>query len=166
VGTPETRTYPLIFTFRDDVDGEGFLARVTIRGRALMVDEGDGWWLYGVEPGGMAESGGTPHEAYQRFRRAFTAVLFETAVDAKSFDDFESEIRRFARETDQEEEARWLEVSAAIRSGEIVPEAPFDSLPRKSADLPVEVQVERLDEPQRAFTPKDNILDEYALTAA
>ena len=77
------RAYPITFTFRDDVNGVGFLARVTACGRALIVNEGDGWWLYGVEPGGMAASGETASDAHIRFRRAFTKILFDIAGDAR-----------------------------------------------------------------------------------
>ena len=164
---PEThdRAYSMIFTFRDDVNGQGFLARVTARGRALMVYEGDAWWLYGVEPGGMAAYGDTPAEAYFCFRETFKKILFDIVSDIQDFKEFETQARSFFREIDRKEEERWKEALAALRSG-IVPEKPFDSLPRKSADDPMTFVVERLDTCKIRFSPNDNQLDEYALTEA
>ncbi len=43
--------YPVMFTVRDTVSGNGFLAGITLTGRALMTREADGkWWVYGVRP--------------------------------------------------------------------------------------------------------------------
>ena len=123
--------------------GFGFLARVTARGRALVVNEGDGWWLYGVEPGGMAASGDTAPEVHIRFRQAFTKILFDVASEAQDYQEFEQRDRAFFHEVDDAEGARWEHALAALRSGKLVPEKPIDSLPRKSADTPVSVSVAR-----------------------
>ena len=64
------------------------LAEVRVRGRVLAVTEQDGAWMYGVSPGDLAASGATIAEAHAAFRRAFTAVLFDIAEDASSFEDF------------------------------------------------------------------------------
>jgi hypothetical protein len=42
--------YPLLLGFRDLIAGNGFVASVALNGRALLVDEGDGFWMYGVNP--------------------------------------------------------------------------------------------------------------------
>ena len=52
--------YPLMFTYRDVISGDGFLAGITLSGRALMIKENDEWWMYGVRPGAIAETGKTP----------------------------------------------------------------------------------------------------------
>lgn len=39
--------YPLLFGFRDLIAGNGFVAGVAINGRALLVDEDDGFWIFG-----------------------------------------------------------------------------------------------------------------------
>ena len=49
--------YPLLFGFRDLVAGNGFVAGVNLNGRALLADEGDGFVMYGVNPGGIAAGG-------------------------------------------------------------------------------------------------------------
>jgi hypothetical protein len=47
--------YPLLLGFHDLVAGNGYIAGIALsNGRALLVDEGDGFWMYGVNPGGMA----------------------------------------------------------------------------------------------------------------
>ena len=43
--------YPLLFTFRDKIEGRDFVAEVVAHGRVLAVEEQEGWWLYGVQPG-------------------------------------------------------------------------------------------------------------------
>ena len=73
-----TKHYPILFTFIDKVSGNGFLAKVTVHGRALAADEGDGWWMYGVEPGDLAEGGASFAEAQAKFRMTFSAILFDT----------------------------------------------------------------------------------------
>ena len=53
--------YPLLFTYRDTLFGTGLLLEVqVVNGRALCVKEAeDEYWVYGVNPGGMAAHG--PH---------------------------------------------------------------------------------------------------------
>lgn len=161
-------SYPLVFGFRDAIEGNGFLAGVAISGRALMVHEGeDGWWLYGVTPAGIAASGDTPPEAHVAFRNAYREVLFDAAADAEDFAAFKSEVERFFSEPDAEEESRWNAAALAIRSGEVAPEAYFSDLPRIPADsCPLSVTVERLDKTERKFSISENTLDRYAITVA
>lgn len=71
--------YPLLFTFRDKVSGNGFLANVVAHGRSLASQEKDGWWIYGVEPGDLAAGGTTFAKAQCEFRKAFTTILFDIA---------------------------------------------------------------------------------------
>ena len=48
-------SYPVMFTLRDTVSGNGFLAGITLTGRALMKREDDEkWWIYGVRPAAIA----------------------------------------------------------------------------------------------------------------
>ena len=73
--------YPVMFTFRDAVSGNGFLSGVTLGGRALIVHEPEdqAWRIYGVRPAPIAESGNTPLEAFANFRNAYKNVLFDFA---------------------------------------------------------------------------------------
>jgi len=159
-------SYPLIFSFRDAVAGEGFLACVTISGRARMVKEDGKWWVYGVAPGALAENGSEPLAAHAAFRDAYRKVLYDLAADAETFEGFKELVEGFCR-PDDAEQALWFEAAEAIRSGKVTPEPPFSELPRVNADArKCTVMVERLDQPQRIFSTKDNELDEYAITVA
>ena len=62
--------YPLLFGYRDLVMGNGFMAGVTTEGRALLVDEDGGAWMYGVNPGGVAAGGHDHGAAAAAFRDA------------------------------------------------------------------------------------------------
>jgi len=158
--------HPLMFTFRDAISGNGFLAGVTLSGRALMVYDDEGWWLNGVRPGGLAETGETPQETHLRFRNTYKAVLFDIAEEFGDFDGFKREVERFFYEPDDEEERRWTEAVQAARSGKVEPEPPFASLPKEPPESrPSQVSVERLDASKR-FTPSDNIPDLYISAAA
>src|SRR5262249_33114798 len=99
--------YPLLFTFRQKVSGNGFLADVTAHGRALAEQDGDEWWLYGVQPGGIAGGGKTILEAHTEFRKTFTAVLFELAEEADSFWAFNDAVQRFFNEEDRQSATEW-----------------------------------------------------------
>ncbi len=92
--------YPLLFGFRDLVAGRGFLAGVAVHGRALLMQDDDlGYWMYGVNPGGLAAGGADVGEAQRSFRETYRTVLFDISEDANSFEDFEKEVHRFFDET-------------------------------------------------------------------
>ena len=79
--------YPLLLGFRDLIAGNGFVASVALNGRALLVDEDDGFWMYGVNPGGLAAGGSTAAEALAEFRKDYRLVLFDIATEAEGFED-------------------------------------------------------------------------------
>ena len=94
--------YPLLLGFRDLVAGNGYIADIALsNGRALLVDEGDGFWMYGVNPGGMAAGGASLGEAQAEFRTAYKSVLFDIAAEAESFEAFKAEVERFLTENEQ-----------------------------------------------------------------
>ena len=159
--------YPLMFTFRDAVSGNGFLAGVTLSGRALMVHEDDEWWIYGVRPGALAETGQTPQEAFLRFRNTYKTVLFDIAGESASFEAFKLEVERFYHEPDEQEESRWNEAFQDLRSGKVQPDAPFSSLPKEPPEThPSQITVERLDAAGTTrFTATDNVPDLYSRAA-
>src|SRR5713226_9647560 len=78
--------YPLVFTFNDTVSGNGFLAGVTITGRAVMAKEDEFWWMSGVRPAALTAKGETAAGSYLEFRRSFTSVLFDTASFSGTFE--------------------------------------------------------------------------------
>ena len=163
----EKPQYPLMLTLRDAVSGNGFLAGVTLYGRALMVFEDGKWWMYGVRPGAIAESGTTPQETFASFRERYKLALFDIAEEASDFEDFKASVESFYTQPDYFEENRWETAFKAIRSGNIIPEPPFFStLPRVSPETrPTEIAVQRLDEQQR-FSATDNVPDTYMLPLA
>jgi hypothetical protein len=151
-----------MFTFRDAVSGEGFLAGITLSGRSLMVDEDGKWWMYGVRPGALAEVGDTPQETFSAFRNRYKEVLFDIASECKDFEAFKREVERFFYEPDPEEERRWEDAVACIRSGNLVPPPAFSGLPREEPETrPSQIAVERLDGTSRRFKPTDNVPDTY-----
>jgi len=159
--------YPLIFAFRDAVSGNGYLSGVTATGRALMAHEDGQWWMYGVCPGGIAESGSTMQEAYLRFRNTYKNALFDMAEEAKSFPGFKELVRNFFNDKHEEEEENWQSALRELRSGKSDPATPFSELPRwKAESNPPEISVTRLDAASQTFVASQNHGDLYALAEA
>jgi predicted RNase H-like HicB family nuclease len=161
----ELKEHPIMLTLRDAISGNGYLAQVTVSGRALMRQEDDGkWWMYGVRPGGIAESGATIEEAFLRFRTSYTEVLFDIAEENQNFEDFRTEVERFFYECDEEDQCLWDNALSRIRKNDLAPPAPFSNLPRESPDSkPAQVTVERLDQANRRFLASDNVRDTYSV---
>jgi hypothetical protein len=163
----ETNHHPLMFTFRDTISGDGFLVGITLSGRALMLKEDEKWWMYGVRPGAIAESGESPEETVLRFRNRYKEVLFDIAGDHRTFDAFKKEVERFFYEPDYEEERRWEDALTAIRSQDLCPPPPFSELSRETPESrPTQIAVERLDVASRRFMPSDNVPDTYSAAIA
>ena len=165
MGENKAVDYPLMFTFRDVISGNGWLAGVTLSGRALMTNE-DGWWMYGVRPGAIAETGETPQETFLRFRNTYKAVLFDMASDSANFDAFKKEAEQFYYQLDDDQERRWTEAVNNVRLSNIKPEPLFASLPKEPPETrPSQIAVERLDVTKR-FAADDNIPDQFFSAAA
>lgn len=155
--------HPIMITLQDTISGDGFLAKVTMSGRTLMRQDEGKWWMYGVRPAAIAESGGTVDEAFLRFRQAHKEVLFDIAQDSKSFAEFRNEVERFFNEGDADEQA-WDNALQAIRRGNIAPPDPFSKLPRQSPEArPPRIEVERLDGQIKRFVASDNVTDTYSV---
>lgn len=159
--------YPLLFTVRDVVNGEGYLAGITLYGRAVAVKEDDGnWWLYGVRPGAIADYGTTPQEAFQKFRNRYRNLLFDIAEETADFNQFKAEVEKFYGQPNPEEETRWSDAFREIRNGKTEIEPSFAALERaKPEKWPTGVSIIPLHELKR-FTAADNIPDNSALAAA
>lgn len=108
--------YPLLFGLRELVEGNGFLARVAVSGRALLTEDGAEVWLEGINPGGFAARGLSATEALAEFSSAFRAVLFDIASDAGSFQDFHDEAQRFFNETNRAALRDWQEAVEQVRA--------------------------------------------------
>jgi hypothetical protein len=149
--------YPILFGFRDLIAGNGFVAGVGVNGRALLVDEDNGYWMYGVNPGGLAAGGATPAEAQAEFRVIYRSVLFDAAAEAVDFASFKSEVESFFNETNEPTKVEWDEAVQEVRSGKVS----ADWLPKGKADSKIGVDVVLLDHP----VPSVNALDEAELAA-
>lgn len=163
---PTVREHPIMITLRDTISGDGFLAGVTLSGRALMRQEDDGkWWMYGVRPAGIAESGITVEETFSRFRNRYKETLFDIAQESDDFDAFKAEVERFFYEGDEDEQL-WEDALKAIRAGGIAPPEPFSDLPREKPEFkPSQIAVERLDRADKRFVASDNVTDTYLQAA-
>lgn len=163
----EINQHPLIFTLQDAISGNGFLAGITLIGRALMQKGDDGkWWLYGVCPGGLAESGDSPQDTFMRFRNRYKEVLMDIAEEQPTFKEFKAEVERFFHEVDQQDERRWEDALSAIRSGNLAPPEPFSDLPReKPEQKPCTITVEELSREGKHFRPSYNVVDTFSKAA-
>jgi hypothetical protein len=139
------KRYPLLFTFHDKIEGDGFIADVETRGRALAVKEEDETWsIYGVQPGAIAGSGTTPLEAHANFRRTFSTVLFDFVSDAENFADFDRRVHRFFDEDDAASVAEWEAAVDAVRAGQVTAQElqiTENGIRREPAESPRFVQV-------------------------
>lgn len=112
--------YPLLFGFRDLVAGRGFLAVVAVDGRALLVhEEENGYWMHGINPGGLTASGVDAGEAQRAFRETYRKVLFEIAEGASGFEDFKAEVEAFFGETNTGLLPEWQEAVRDVRAGRV-----------------------------------------------
>ena len=157
--------YPLVFGIRDAVAGRGFLAGVSLQGRALLEFEDGQWWVSGVEPGGITASGDTPDTAYSSFREGLRRVLFDSAHLTESLEAFEAEVKALASQRNPAAEERWDAARQLIRAGAAVEESFAADLPRLTKTVSCGATVVRLDRSEHEFTPLDNKPDKL-LTAA
>jgi len=138
-------------------------------GSALICKEDDGnWWVYGVHPGGMAQFGASPLEAFANFRTSYKTVLFDIAEEASNFDAYKTEVELFYNECGEGEEARWESAVQSLRDGTVVPEEPFSKLPRHAPESRAcEVRIERLDQIEsNRFSSRHNVADTFELPVA
>ncbi|HXU29333.1 MAG TPA: hypothetical protein VN851_02045 [Thermoanaerobaculia bacterium] len=149
---------PLLFGRSELVEGDGFLARVHVSGRALLTEEEGRFWVEGVTPGGFAASGATSAEALTHFCEEYNAVLFDIAADAPSFEDFEAEVQRFFNDTSEEVLGEWKQAVEEVRSGTV---NQANWLKKQSADSPVSMVVKPIGNPSASH----NLVGETALAA-
>jgi len=158
--------YPVMFTVRDAISGNGFLAGVTISGRVTAREEDGQWWINGVRPSGIAAFGATPGEAFMRFRETYKNVLFDLAEEAERFEDFKSAVETFYFQRNEVEEACWETAFKAMRAGGVPKEGFFSGLPTQAPETrPTQCTVEHLNK-QARYQATDNVSDYLALPAA
>jgi hypothetical protein len=133
--------YPILFTFTDLVVGHDFLAKVTVDGRALLVQEGEAdFWVYGVEPGGIAGGGDTMEACRADFRNGQREVLYDMAYRASTFKEFEAEVQAYFDTFCEATAVEWGAAVQEVRGDRI--EDP--GLPRQAAESARGVEVVRL----------------------
>lgn len=157
--------YPLVFGFYDVIAGTGFWAAVWIDGRAIMVDEDDGVWFYGVEPGGVAGHGVSAQEAHEDFRAGYRSVLADIADEAEDFSTFKTQVTDFLTTINRPNEAEWEE-SAKLRRAE---DLKLGWLPVRKASTPgpieERIRIEELQDPQGTINDPDTASSRLAALA-
>lgn len=115
---------PLVFSFKQVVLGNGFIAGVRMDGRALMeIDKADGGeevWLTGIAPVGITGGGADRSVAFAEFRNAWAEVVFDIAHEADSFDDFERSCKVFLSAEQDSLTRLWLDAVDAVRREQYV----------------------------------------------
>jgi hypothetical protein len=98
------------------VAGNGFLARVSIRGKCLIEETGEGFVsILGVNPGAVAGDGANVGEAHHDFLANLRALVFGIAETSPSFAAFEEEVRAAVWATNEPHAELWAEASASFR---------------------------------------------------
>ena len=165
--TETIHLHPLVFTLQDAVTGRGFLAGITVTGKAVMEHEDGKWWMYGVCPGAIAGSGETPNEAFLDFRNRYKNVLFDMAEEFTSFLSFRSAVQQFFAAEDEQEKERWEAALVTVRNHPRAIPEPFKKLPRKEAgDYELGIRIEQLEKMrQSAMKPANNVQDSLSKAA-
>jgi len=155
-------TYPLLFTFLEKVEGNGFLADVAVHGRLLAVEEEDGvWWMNGVQPGGVAAHGATRAEAYAEFRKTLMHVLFDIATQSRTFFDFRKAAMKFFEEVNRPTLVEWDQARQLVRAGKLT----IDGMRRETAEAPRRIEIKQKQH-LKDFKAKDNATDPGETVAA
>lgn len=155
--TVTTKHLPLLFGRRELVEGNGFIARVAVSGRALLSEEGDEIWIEGINPGGFSAKGQTPGDAIAEFCSAFRAILFDIASDARSFSDFHDEVQKFFDETNTPALKDWEEAVKQVKAGQL----DVEWLNKRPAETKLGIEITEVSRPAAA----NNELGEAALAA-
>jgi hypothetical protein len=142
--------YPLLLRFTGTTIGRGFAARVSFTGRFLGSESEAGWWLYGVSPSAIAESGTTLDEANAHLREALREALAWFASEAPTFEAFKVEVERFVLSENRDTAAEWQQAVETVRAGKLN----LGDLPVWAAAMAVTVDVARKSEQE--LSPLDN----------
>jgi hypothetical protein len=133
--------FPILFAWREVVEGDGYFAGVDVRGRALMTQETETeFWLEGVNPGGLSARGATSAEALAEFQVAFRTILSDIAADSPSFDDFRREVKAFFEQVSPTLLAEWEAAVEEVRAGRISAQWMPNQKPLSSSSLGITVE--------------------------
>jgi len=137
------KLYPLVFSFRDLIGGNGFVAAVSMDGRVLLAEEDDDTWMFGVQPGGVAGGDRQRDVAFTEFKRNYLSVLFDIAAEAESFDAFSARINEFFAEVNVPNSDDWNAALAEVRRTNTNPSLP-DLSTVKAESSPPKLVVEQV----------------------
>ncbi len=109
---------PLLFSFRQVVVGDGFLAGVRMNGRAILDHPeapGEEIGISGVAPVGISGGGADRGLAFAEFRNAWVSVLFDIASEASSFEQFQTDCTAFLESRVPHLSAEWDAALEVVR---------------------------------------------------
>jgi hypothetical protein len=135
------KLYPLVFSFRDLIPGNGFVAGVAMDGRALLVVEDDqDTWVHGVQPGGIAAGDSNRRDvALLQFKKSYLSVLHDIAAETSSFQEFQVNVTEFFSAISAPDQADWDRAVAEVRSQQVsLPDLPSVKAESKPPSLLVE----------------------------
>jgi hypothetical protein len=156
--------FPLVFSIRQIVVGQGFIAGVTLDGRALMVEEAEeDFWVYGVNPGALAGTGDSKASSWSDFKERLQSVLFDMASTLSTFDEFKREVQRFFREASDVE--AWASAVEDVRAGRVDSDLPTVNADRYKPKVKVELLAPADETPVRSPKPAQNKLDTTSVAA-
>lgn len=109
---------PLLFSFQRIVAGNGFIAQLSMDGRALLEREGDEDWITGVAPVGWTEGGATRQEAFLNFRRGWELLIDDIAESAGDSAAFEAALRALTQIQCESLATQWEAARQELRASE------------------------------------------------
>ena len=125
------KTYPIVFSFPNVIIGRNFITCVKTNGRAMLVNEKDGYWcIYGVNPGALAGGGETKDEAFSDFHYGFNCVLSDIISEVSSLEEFKKRVKKFFTETDNKSVKEWEDLRDKVRKSSIT----LDDIKRVSSE--------------------------------
>lgn len=133
--------YPLFLNYSFPVMGNGFLTSISMRGRLLMEEVNNEFWIYGVNPGGFCVSAKTKDAALNSFTARLHEVMNDAAEAAESFPAFKNEILE-SFETNEEYEELWKTALQCVREGKTNLE-----MNRENGDVKESIKVDEIAKP-------------------
>lgn len=110
------KCYPLVFSFRDLIAGNGFVAAVAMDGHVLLSEEEGGFWMYGVQPGSVAAGDVQRDSAFKAFKDSYLSVLFDIAAEATTFEQFDEKVKVFFAQVNEPNAKDWAWALAEVRA--------------------------------------------------
>ena len=112
--------WPLVFSYRGRVKGQGFTAKVICAVRVLAEQQSDGeLWLSGSEPGWFAARGATLKEANANLKKMFHGILLDKAEEAPDFAIFRENLLVAFSDADRLVRKEWVEAWIANKDGKL-----------------------------------------------